>query len=160
MTQGLNTQEAEEVSQDVFLSLYRALPRFRGESKLTTWMYRVTLNHCKNHDLYRRRRGHGRHEPLEGTREDAPPRELPHGGPSTDAGVHQSEAGALLQQALDQLDEDHRQIVLLRDVEDLTYDEIGAMLDIPRGTVKSRLHRARAELARRLNRQVLRTDVL
>ena len=77
-----STQEAEEVSQDVFLSLYRALPRFRGESKLTTWMYRVTMNHCKNHELYRRRRGHGRHEPIEGTRDDGPPRELPHGGPA------------------------------------------------------------------------------
>lgn len=155
-----SSQEAEEVAQDVFLALYRALPRFRGDSKLTTWMYRVTLNHCKNHELYRRRRGHGRHEPLEGTRDDGPPRELPHGGPSTDARVHRLEASDLLQDALDQLDEDHRQIVLLRDVEDLSYEEISELLDVPRGTVKSRLHRARAELARRLSRQVDRADVL
>jgi RNA polymerase sigma-70 factor (ECF subfamily) len=155
-----SSQEAEEVSQDVFLSLYRALPRFRGDSKLTTWMYRVTLNHCKNHELYRRRRGHGRHEPLDGTREDGPPRELPHHGPATDASVHRLEAGDLLQDALNQLDDDHRKIVLLRDVEDLSYEEISDLLDIPRGTVKSRLHRARAELARRLNRQVDRADVL
>jgi RNA polymerase sigma-70 factor, ECF subfamily len=155
-----STQEAEEVSQDVFLSLYRALPRFRGESKLTTWMYRVTMNHCKNHELYRRRRGHGRHEPIEGTRDDGPPRELPHGGPGTDAGIHRLEASGLLQDALNQLDDDHRQIVLLRDVEDLSYEEISELLNIPRGTVKSRLHRARAELARRLNRHVGRADVL
>ena len=155
-----NSHEAEEVAQDVFLSLYRALGRFRGDAKLSTWIYRVTLNHCKNHELYRRRRGHGRHEPLEGTRDDGPPRQLAAGGPGTDASLHRSEAGELLQDALAQLDEDHRRIVLLRDVEDLSYEEIGNLLDIPRGTVKSRLHRARAELARRLTRHVSRADVL
>ena len=58
---------AEEVAQDVFVSLYKAMGRFRGEAQLSTWVYRVVVNHCKNRRLYRIRRKVDRHEPLEGT---------------------------------------------------------------------------------------------
>ncbi len=152
---------AEEVAQDVFIALYRSLDRFRGESRLSTWIFRVTVNHCKNRRLYRKRRKMERHEPLEGTRadDDLPARELPHQGPGTDRGVHVSEAGRILQDALDRLDESHRTILVLRDVEDLPYEEIAEILELPKGTVKSRLHRARAELARTLARIARPEDI-
>lgn len=152
---------AEEVAQDVFVALFRSLDRFRGESRLSTWIFRVTVNHCKNRRLYRRRRKVDQHEPLEGLRpdDDAPVRQLPDDGPGTDTRVHRSEAGRLLQDALERLDESHRTILVLRDVEDLPYEEIAEILDLPRGTVKSRLHRARAELARVLSRVIGPEDI-
>jgi len=157
-----NDRIAEEVAQDVFLALFRALGRFRGDAQLSTWVYRVVINHCKNRRLYRMRRKTDRHEPLEGTRrdDDDPVRQIPFEGPGTDAGIHRSEAERLVGEALEQLDEQQRHIIVLRDVEDLSYEEIGELLGLPRGTVKSRLHRARAQLAQVLSRKIKKEDVL
>lgn len=153
---------AEEVAQDVFLALFKALPRFRGDAQLSTWVYRVTVNHCKNRDLYRRRRAHGRHDSIDGTPEDddLPKRQYADDGPGADAGLHQTEASELLQSALAALDPDQRRIIVLRDVEDLSYEEIADILELPKGTVKSRLHRARHELARKLGRKISVADVI
>lgn len=152
---------AEEVAQDVFLAIYRALPNFRGESRVSTWIFRITINHCKNRRLYRNRRKVDAHEPLEGVPrdDDGPARQIPSQGPGTDQGSHRSEAEEILHEALQRLDEDQRTIVLLRDIQDLSYEEISNILDLPKGTVKSRLHRARAELARLLSRNIEREDV-
>ncbi len=155
-----DVQGAEETAQDVFIALYRSLPGFRGEAQLSTWVFKVTLNHCKNHRLYRSRRGYRRHETIGGPPEDdGPERQIADEGSGTDAKVHRSEAESLVTHALAQLDEEHRQILLLRDVEDLPYEEIGDILDLPRGTVKSRIHRARAELAAILARKIGREDL-
>ena len=156
-------QIASEVAQDVFIALFRSLKNFRGDAQLSTWIYRVVINHCKNRKQYRRRRKMTRHEPLEGDRgkdDDGPKRQLAGDGPMPDAAVHQTDAERLIRDALEQLPEDQRQIIVLRDIEDLSYEEISELLDLPRGTVKSRLHRARAQLARVLNRSVDKADVL
>lgn len=140
---------AEDVSQDVFLALFRSLQSFRGDSQLSTWVFRVVVNHCKNRKSYQRRRAMDLHEPLEGNRRDpdAPPRQIADEGPGTDARLRAAEAQGLLDRALDTLEEEHRTILVLRDIQDLSYEEIGDLLDLPRGTVKSRIHRARARLA-------------
>lgn len=152
---------AEDVAQDVFLALYRSLPDFRGEASLSTFIFRATVNHCKNRRTWQHRRRWDRHEPLEGTGDDdAPPRELADENSGTDRALHRSEAGEILHRALERLDESERSIILLRDLEDLSYEEIAAILDTPRGTVKSRLHRARAELAKVLGRFIGPRDVL
>ena len=157
-------QVAEEVAQDVFIALFRSLPKFRGDSRLSTWIFRVVTNHCKNRRLYRRRRAHGRHEPLEGTRaaedDEAPARQLAAEGPGTDASVQRSEAEQLVHDSLAQLDDEQREIILMRDVQDLSYQEIGEILDLPRGTVKSRIHRARAQLTAVLSRRISKEDVI
>lgn len=154
---------AEEVSQDVFLALYRSLERFRGDARLSTWIYRVVINHCKNKRMYRNRRHMDRHEPLEGTRTnadpDAPVRQLPSNDPGTEAATSTSEAERIVQEGLMRLDPEQRQIILLRDIQDLSYEEISEILDLPRGTVKSRLHRARATLAGVLSEQITLEDV-
>ncbi len=151
---------AAEVAQDVFLALYRSLPGFRGDSQLSTWVFRVVINHCKNRRLYRRRRQEVRHEPLEGSPDDDQPvRQIASDDPGTDAPLRAAQAGALLQQGLDQLEEEPRKIIVLRDIQDLSYEEIADLLDLPRGTVKSRLHRARAELAHILSRKMGKEDL-
>jgi RNA polymerase sigma-70 factor (ECF subfamily) len=151
---------AEEVAQDVFVALYRSLGRFRGESSLSTWIYRVSVNHCKNKRLYSSRRRRDRHEPLEGReRDDAPARELPAGGRGTEIGVELSQAQRLVHEALEAISEEHRQVIILRDIQDLDYHEISEILELPRGTVKSRLHRARTELARVLRNRIGKEDV-
>ncbi len=151
---------AEEVAQDVFVALYRSLGRFRGESSLSTWIYRVSVNHCKNKRLYSSRRRRDRHEPIEGRpRDDGPARELPAGGRGTEAGVERTQAQELVHEALQALSDEHRQVIVLRDIQDLDYHEIAEILDLPRGTVKSRLHRARTELARVLRNRIGKEDV-
>ncbi|MFT4625990.1 MAG: RNA polymerase sigma-70 factor (ECF subfamily) [Myxococcota bacterium] len=156
-------QVAEEVAQDVFIALFRSLPKFRGDARLSTWIFRVVVNHCKNRRLYRRRRQHGKHEPLEGQRPDdpdAPKRQIADDSPGADAGIHRSEAEELVHTALAHLDDEQRQIVILRDVQDLSYQEISEILGLPRGTVKSRIHRARAQLATLLARRITKEDVV
>ena len=153
-------QVAEEVAQDVFIAAFRALPRFRGDAKFSTWLFRIAVNHCKNRRLYKRRRRHDQHEPLEGQpREDGPERQLPSAAPGTDRALHRSEASSILQEALEHMDESYRTILVLRDIQGLPYEEISDILDLPRGTVKSRLHRARAQLARTLSRSVTAADI-
>lgn len=157
-----DAETAEEIAQDVFLALFRSLGGFRGESRLSTFIFRVAVNHCKNRRLHRSRRAWGRHDALGPAADpDQPEREIADdANRPPDHGVDMREAESLVTEALAVLDEDHRQIVLLRDVEDLSYDEIAEILDLPRGTVKSRLHRARAELATVLARRVRAKDVL
>lgn len=151
---------AAEVAQDVFLALYKSLPGFRGDAQLSTWIFRIAVNHCKNRRLYRKRRHTDQHEPLEGEeRDDAPARQLASEGPGTDAPLHAARAGELLQAGLEQLEEEPRQIIVLRDIQDLSYEEIADILGLPRGTVKSRLHRARAELATILGRKISKEDL-
>jgi len=153
-------QVAEEVAQDVFLALYRSLERFRGDAQLSTWIYRVVINHCKNRRLYRQRRKIDRHEPLEGTRDDdGPKRQIAADQPGTDASIHRSDAERLIHEALERLDDEQRRIIVLRDIEDLSYEEISEILDLPRGTVKSRLHRARGQLATMLSHKIRKEDI-
>jgi RNA polymerase sigma-70 factor (ECF subfamily) len=155
-----DAETAEETAQDVFLALYRSLANFRGEARLSTWIFKVTLNHCRNRRLHRSRRAWGRHEPIGPSSDgETPERQIADDGPGTDARLDAHEAQALVGAALDRLDDDHKQILLLRDVEDLSYDEIAEVLELPRGTVKSRIHRARAELATVLARKIGPEDV-
>jgi RNA polymerase sigma-70 factor (ECF subfamily) len=97
---------------------------------------------------------------LDSAPEDGFVRQIESGDRGADVGIHKSEAERALQSGLDALEEDHRQIILLRDLEDLSYDEISSLLNVAKGTVKSRLHRARTELARQLSLRMTAADVL
>ena len=141
-------QGAEDVSQEIFLALHRSLPGFRGDARLSTWVFKVALNHCRNRRMYRSRRGWGRHDAL-GPDPDGERRELEIEDPARgqeEAVVANEEARQVID-ALSELGDEHRQVLLLRDIEDLPYEEIAEVLGLPEGTVKSRIHRARLELA-------------
>ena len=135
--------EAAETTQEAFLSAYRAIGRFRGEANFSTWLYRIALNHAntRRKNLVNRQR---RTVPIETTE----PLYDTHLDPAQ--AVEQKEIQDRVQQALNSLEQDDAMIILLRDLQDVSYEEIARVLEIPVGTVKSRLHRARQALKSRL----------
>jgi RNA polymerase sigma-70 factor (ECF subfamily) len=148
-------EEAEDLAQEVFVTVFKSIEQFRGDSKLSTWLYRVAVNHCKNRIKYLVRR----HDRQTGALDDAAERESvalghnPIGAARIerpDRAVEGAQLDLLVQRAIADLDEDHRVVVVLRDIEELSYEEIGAITGLPEGTVKSRLHRARLALKQKL----------
>ncbi|MCP4867441.1 MAG: sigma-70 family RNA polymerase sigma factor [Proteobacteria bacterium] len=149
---------AEEAAQEVLVKVFKYLPRFRGESKFTTWLYRVTLNHCRNVQAYRARRHDKRHDSLDAETTDdegsTRRRELADDRPDAEEDLLLAERLRMMKEELAKLDPIWKEILLLRDVEGQSYEEIGNALDLPPGTVKSRIHRARGELKTRLKRRI------
>jgi RNA polymerase sigma-70 factor, ECF subfamily len=140
-----NPAEAEEVAQETFLRAHRALAEFRGDAKLSTWLYAIASRLCLNRIASGERR-------LSRAHVDGLDR-LPAGeGGEPGADLERSEREAALHRAIAELPEDRRIVVVLRDLEGLTYDEIAAALSLEPGTVRSRLHRARLDLKEKLER--------
>jgi RNA polymerase sigma-70 factor, ECF subfamily len=145
-----NQDEAEEVAQEVFVTVFKAIDTFRGEAKFSTWLYRIAANHSKNRLKYLGRRSYKATgeltEAAEAEAQDAQPASIrPHvDGP--DAVLEGLELERAVQRGIAELDEEHRVLIILRDVEDLSYEEIAAITGLELGTVKSRLHRARLQL--------------
>ena len=139
-----NAAEAEEVAQEAFLRAHRAIGEFRGDAKLSTWLYAITSRLCLN-----RLAGGERRQARQG--EETLLR-LADDSHRPDAALERSELEAALHRAIVELPEDRRIVVVLRDLEGLSYEEIAEALDLELGTVRSRLHRARADLKDKLER--------
>lgn len=144
-----NREEAEDVSQEVFITVFKSIDSFRGDSKLSTWLYRIAVNHCKNRIKYLARR----HDRDQSEYEEELMREhaagaatAPNPAPRPDKQLEGVELEQIMQRCIALLEEEHRLVIVLRDVEDLSYEEICAITNLPTGTVKSRLHRARLAL--------------
>jgi RNA polymerase sigma-70 factor (ECF subfamily) len=141
-------EQAKDVVQEAFLKAYRSLDRFEGRSSFYTWFYRVVMNLCL--DQKRRQppgrqvewdEGHALETPV-GTGLDAV--DATHQRAAGPAGeLERSELRAVLQSAIEELPDDARRTLLLREVDGLSYSEISKVLGIPKGTVMSRLHHAR-----------------
>ena len=137
-----NPEDALDAMQDTFLTAYRKLGSFRGEAAFTTWLHRVTVNAC--YDLLRKRQ---RGPALRTTPDEQP--EIERGPPHPDHA--DTTAGTIdVQRALEQVPEEFRAALVLHDVQDVSVQEVAAILEVPVGTVKSRLHRGRVALARAL----------
>jgi RNA polymerase sigma-70 factor (ECF subfamily) len=151
-----NRAEAEDVAQEVFISVFKTIDHFREESKFSTWLYRVAVNHCKNRIKYlARRHDRDRDELDENTHHsNGAVTGVPVRAPQPDRALEGAQMERLLQEAIGNLDDDHRIVVVLRDVEDLSIEEICEITGLPDGTVKSRLHRARLALRKKLQRHV------
>jgi RNA polymerase sigma-70 factor (ECF subfamily) len=137
-------EDARDAAQDAFLTALRKLSSFRGEAAFTTWLHRVTVNAC--YDLLRKRQ----RQPLldRGGGDDDLPRPEPPPAPDHADDIVLS---IDVQRALLQVPEDFRAAMILHDVQDLPQEEVAAILGIPVGTVKSRLHRGRIALAKALH---------
>ena len=149
-----NQQEAEDIAQEVFVTVFKSIDTFRGESKFSTWLYRIAANHCKNRMKYLGRRSYN----TTGELDEAAERQLALAQPSAltphidgpDKVLEGMQLERLVQQGIALLDEEHRTLVVLRDVENLSYQEISTITGLAEGTVKSRLHRARMALKEHL----------
>lgn len=154
--------EAEDMAQEVFVQVFKAIDSFRGEAKLSTWLYRIAVNLCKNRAQYLKRRKSKAQDEFEPAAERRTMHEA--GGVTSgemarpDQMVQGFQLEVIVKQCIAELDEDYREVLLLRDVEDLTYEEIMAITGLAEGTVKSRIHRGRTALkqkvARRMGEQV------
>ena len=139
-------QEALDLSQEVFLRVFQMLPKFRGQSTLRTWIYRIVVNHASNRQRWWRRRRRSQQVPLD--EEVAMHGDLPESRNFAlpDRVLQQREIAGLVWRALDELPFDQRAVVVLREIDGLSYEEIAASLGVVVGTVKSRLARARENL--------------
>ena len=151
-----NAAEAEEVSQEVFITVFKSIDRFRGDSKLSTWLYRVAVNHSKNRIKYLARRAQSAKREFdefnEGRAIESATMQTSIQPPRPDEMAQARESEKMIQAALAKLEPEHRELIILRDIEGMTYQEIGSITGLIEGTVKSRLHRARLELRQRVVR--------
>ena len=150
-----NRQEAEEVVQDAFLRIYRSLGNFRGDAQFTTWMYRIVVNLCNNKFRWNKVRGINRtisiDAPLPNAEGDESLRlELPSSEAPPDEQLAFAELRERVEKAMAQLPESYRTAVMLRNVQQLDYEEIAKILDCAVGTVKSRINRGRELLRQAL----------
>lgn len=141
---------ANDAAQEVFIKVYRSIDRFKEESQLSTWVYRITVNVAID---FQRRLARSHTLSLTPDEEEGPIPEPPDTGPTPESTLEQKELSAMLQKAIDQLSENHRSVLVLRDVEGLPYKDIAQTLGCTEGTMKSRLKRAREAL-----RNILKKD--
>ena len=142
--------EVQDVAQEAFIKAYRALSGFRGESAFYTWLYRIAINAAKNHLASRGRR------PPKDDMEMEVAEQLDLGGRLREMGTPEShllseEIGRTVHLALEELPEDLRTAIVLRELEGLSYEEIALAMDCPIGTVRSRIFRARDAIDKRLS---------
>jgi RNA polymerase sigma-70 factor (ECF subfamily) len=141
--------EAMDLAQEAFIKAYRALPNFRGDSAFYTWLYRIAINTAKNHMVAQSRRP---------PQDDVEATEAEHyEGPSAlkdtstpEGNVLRDEMESVIFQAIEELPEDLRTAITLRELEDMSYEEIAEAMDCPIGTVRSRIFRAREAIDKKL----------
>jgi RNA polymerase sigma-70 factor (ECF subfamily) len=138
-----NEEDAQDIIQEAFLNAFQSLHRFKGDSQLFTWLYRIAFNASISTKRKQRavvalkteRAGSGVHEPLDMTDSSRP-----------EYALEKAEQQRRVQRALNQLSLEHRTVLILKDMEGQKYETMAEMLQVPIGTVRSRLHRARLEL--------------
>ena len=142
--------EIEDVAQEAFIKAYRALPNFRGDSAFYTWLYRIATNTAKNHLVSR-----GRRAPTTTEADIEEAETFDDGDHLRDLNTPESmlltkQVGEAVNRAIDQLPEDLRTAIVLREIEGLSYEEIAESMNCPIGTVRSRIFRAREAIAQEL----------
>ncbi len=142
--------ETQDVAQEAFIKAYRALPRFRGDSAFYTWLYRIAINTAKNFLISQGRR------PPESDIDADEAEQYVGGSALRDIATPENillkdEIEAVVYKAIDQLPEDLRTAITLREMEGLSYEEIASAMDCPVGTVRSRIFRAREAIDKKLS---------
>lgn len=149
-----DTEEANDLAQDIFTAAYKNIKKFRGDAKFSTWLFQIATNRGKNRFKYLKRRGYFANR---GSSDDEEERnDLQQNIPDHTTNPETLLAGrqlqTIVQHAIDSLDPDHKEIVILRDIEGFSYEEIAKILNLPEGTTKSRLHRARMIVKEKLKK--------
>lgn len=144
-----NYEEALDLTQEVFMNCFRKIGNFKGDSALSTWLYRITVNTAKNRWKYQQSRGinktHSLDAPMSADDEERI-KQFPDRQPTPRKVASDREAFSYLEEQLESLNGEHKEVLVLRYIEELSYEEIADILRLSLGTVKSRIHRARNEL--------------
>ena len=150
-------EDATEVAQDAFVRVYRNLNEFRGECEFTTWLHQIVVNLARNKHRWWKRRGKERtvslDRPLTLEAAGSSPLAVAGTSPAPDAEAARAEYVALLSRRMGELPQKFREILVLRNVEDLSYEQIATVLRCSVGTVKSRLARARDHLRKAMEQE-------
>lgn len=134
----LGAEDAKDAAQDAIIRAYEAWEGFRGDSSISTWLYRITINHCK--DILRRRRMILSLEEVEDVSGGEEPAEV----------FERAELAEIVQKAMSELSVEHREILVMRETLGYDYEKIACELGVPIGTVKSRIHSAKKSLRNRI----------
>lgn len=145
--------EAQELTQEIFIKVFRKLDTFRGDAAFTTWLYQVASNHAKNRLKYLGRRKYfhseSMDEPIEG-QHGSMEKQYTSPNPNPEQSLDSAQLQEIVQEKLAELPEDQRLVVTLRDIQGLDYEQIAQITGLALGTVKSRIYRGRLELKRKL----------
>ena len=144
-----DSYEVEDVTQEAFLKAYRALPRFRGDSQFYTWLFRIAVNTSKNYLVARSRRPPSSDVNLDDAEFYAGSEQLKDLG-TPENQLFRDELEAVINKAIEELPEDLRTAVTLREYEGLSYEDIAGVMDCPVGTVRSRIFRGRESIDTRV----------
>lgn len=147
-----NASEAEDIAQQAFVEAARSYQNFRGKSQLSTWLYGIALNLIRN---YLSRAPERRHTFVDESELEQHVSPIP----SPDESMMQSQTVSLLQESLNELPENMREILLMVGVDEISYEEAAVMLTVPIGTIRSRLSRARIALRAKLEQKGLSLDI-
>jgi RNA polymerase sigma-70 factor (ECF subfamily) len=152
-----NRQEAEDIAQEVFISVYRGIANYRGEGRFYTWLYRIASNTTKNRIKYLKGRNFHRASDIDDTpaahtrgEDGGPVVPLQSHVPGPEATVQGNRLQKAIEREIAELEPEHRLLIVLRDIQGHSYAEILSITGLQEGTLKSRLHRARVALKQRL----------
>jgi RNA polymerase sigma-70 factor, ECF subfamily len=148
-----NPDDASEVAQEVFIRVYKSVKNFKEESSFSTWIYRITTNTCLDELRKRKNKEHISLDEDIHHEDGDMKRQVEDSRPTPDIIAEKNELRKIVKLAINSLSEDHRIVIILRDIQDLSYEEIAKIVKCPEGTVKSRINRARSELKEILKRK-------
>jgi RNA polymerase sigma-70 factor, ECF subfamily len=150
-----NLEEAKDLSQEVFLSVFESIKDLKEEIKFDAWLTQITLNHCRNRWKYLKRRQYfntdSLDDPIE-TEDRSMAKVLADSSDNPEILYEKKSIQQFIQRGLLKLKEDQRELVVLRDLQGFSYEEMGELLGLSEGTIKSKLHRARMDLREILER--------
>ena len=150
-----NSEEAKDLAQEVFVSVFNSIKHLREEIKFDSWLTQITLNHCRNRWKYLKRRQYfnsdSLDDPVEAEDGDVP-RAIYDPSDNPETLYEKKMIQELVQRGLQKLKEDQRELLVLRDLQGFSYEEMCKLLGLPEGTIKSKLHRARMDLKQVLER--------
>jgi len=150
-----NAEEAKDVAQEVFLSVFESIKDLREEAKFDSWLVQITLNHCRNRWKYLKRRHYFTSDSLDDpyeTEDGEMPKWVDDPSDNPEVLYEKRMIHEFIQKGLLNLKDEQRELIVLRDLQGFSYEEIGELFRCPVGTVKSKVHRARMDLKRVLER--------
>lgn len=148
-----NYADASDLAQDAFIKIYQALPNFRGDSSFSTWIYHITVNVCRD-ELRKRQRRPTVSLDDNSSENNNNTYEIRSNDPGPEEMLDRSETQAMIQSCLNTLSDDYREIIVMREIQELAYEEIAEILGCSLGTVKSRLSRARQALKEKITKKM------